>query len=264
MELRLQGKVAIITGGSKGIGKTVALALAQEGVDVSICARGIEALEEAASQIRSLTGRRVLPIKADMGRLVDIQQMVATTVDELGRVDILMNGALNSVSAPFLEMPDEEWLNRTNLKILGYVRCAREVIPHMKQRSWGRIINIGGMAARDIATSNMSGGVTNAAVSNFTKNLAEYVAGDGILVNCLHPGITRTSRSAAAMQRQAASQNIGVEEAERRLTNSIPIGRLIEPEDVANLVLFLASDKASAITGQTIGIEGGAGRGVYY
>ena len=148
MELGLQGKVAIVTGGSKGIGRATALALAQEGADVAICARGVEALEEAAGEIHSRTGRRVVSVRADMTAPEDIQNLVASTITDLGGVDILVNNAVNSVAAPFMELPDDAWLNHINVKVMGYVRCAREVIPHMQLRGGGRIINIGGMAAR--------------------------------------------------------------------------------------------------------------------
>ncbi len=264
MDLGLQGKVAIVTGGSKGIGRATALALALEGADVSICARGVEDLEDAAAEIRAETGRNVIPVRADMARLEDIQNLVSSTAAQLGGVDILVNNAVNSVAAPFMELPDEAWLNHINVKVMGYVRCAREVIPHMRRRGGGRIINIGGMAARSAGNLANSNGVTNSAVSNIAKNLSDQVAQDGILVNCIHPGITRTPRQTMLLERQARDANVSVEEAERRAVGNIPIGRMVEPEDIANLVLFLVSDKANAITGQTIAVEGGAGRGIHY
>lgn len=264
MDLGLNGKVAIVTGGSKGIGRATALALAQEGADVSICARGAEDLEEAATEIRSRTDRRVVAIRADMTVPEDIRDMVAATAADLGGVDILVNNAVNSVAAPFMELSDEAWLNHIGVKVMGYVRCAREVVPHMKARGGGRIINIGGMAARDVNKLLATNGVTNSAVSNFAKNLADQVAGDGIRVNCIHPGDTRTPRRVTLLERQASDASITMEEAELRLVGDIPIGRMVEPEDVANLVLFLVSDKADAITGQTVAVDGGSGRGVYY
>ena len=264
MELGLQGKVAIVTGGSKGIGRATALALAQEGADVAICARGVEALEEAAGEIHSRTGRRVVSVRADMTAPEDIQNLVASTITDLGGVDILVNNAVNSVAAPFMELPDDAWLNHINVKVMGYVRCAREVIPHMQLRGGGRIINIGGMAARSANNLTNSNGVTNSAVSNIAKNLSDQVAKDGILVNCIHPGTTRTPRQVMILERRAKDANSSVEEAERLAVSEIPIGRMVEPEDIANLVLFLVSDKASAITGQTIAVEGGAGRGIHY
>ena len=264
MDLGLRGKIAIVTGGSKGIGRATALALAQEGVDVSICARGVEDLEDAAAEIRSKSGRNVLPVRADMNKLSDIQNLVSSTVAELGGVDILVNNAVNSVAAPFMELQDEDWMNHINVKVMGYVRCAREAIPHMIQRGGGRIINIGGMAARTAGTLTNSNGVTNSAVSNIAKNLSDQVAKHGILVNCIHPGTTRTPRLAGLLEQRARYNNISIEEAERQAAEGAPIGRLIEPEEIAHLVLFLVSNKANAITGQTIGIEGGAGRGIFY
>ena len=264
MELGLSGKISIVTGGSKGIGRTTALALAREGSDVAICARGMEDLEDAAAEIRAQTGRKVLAIRADMSHLDDIKNLVFSTVAELGGVDILINNAVNSVAAPFMELTDEDWLNHINVKVMGYVRCSREAIPHMINRGGGRIINIGGMAARSANSLTNSNGVTNSAVSNIAKNLSDYVAKDGILVNCIHPGTTRTPRQDMVLERQARDANVTVEEAERRAVAGIPIGRMVEPEDIADLVLFLVSDRASAITGQTIAVEGGAGRGIHY
>ncbi len=264
MELGLSGKISIITGGSKGIGRTTALALAREGSDVAICARGMEDLEDAAAEIRAQTGRKVLAVRADMSDTGDIKNLVSSTVAELGGVDILINNAVNSVAAPFMELADEDWLNHINVKVMGYVRCSREAIPHMINRGGGRIINIGGMAARSAGSLTNSNGVTNSAVSNIAKNLSDQVAKDGILVNCIHPGTTRTPRQDMVLERQARDANVSVAEAERRAVAGIPIGRMVEPEDIADLVLFLVSERSSAITGQTIAVEGGAGRGIHY
>ena len=264
MELGLEGKISIVTGGSKGIGRTTALALAREGSDVAICARGVEDLEKAAAEIRDKTGRKVLAVPADMSDLADIKKLVSSTVDQLGGVDILINNAVNSVAAPFMELTDEDWLNHINVKVMGYVRCSRETIPHMISRGGGRIINIGGIAARSVNSLANSHGVTNSAVSNIAKNLSDQVAKDGILVNCIHPGTTRTPRQDNVLERRARDANVSLEEAERRAVADIPIGRMVEPEDIADLVLFLVSARASAITGQTIAVEGGATRGIHY
>ena len=264
MNLSLEGKIAIVTGGSKGIGRATALALAQEGVDVAICARGMDDLEDAAAEIRAATGRKALAIQADMGKPDDIKKLVATAVAELGGVDILINNAVNSTAAPFMELADEDWMNHINVKIMGYVRCSREVIPHMQKRGGGRIINIGGMAARTANVLTNSNGVTNSSVSNIAKNLSDQFAPDGILVNCIHPGTTRTPRQTMVLERQAKDANTSVEEAERVAVSKSPIGRMVESKDIADLVLFLVSDLAGAITGQTIAVEGGAGPGMHY
>lgn len=264
MDLGLEGKIAIVTGGSKGIGRATALALTKEGADVAICARGVEDLEEAAADLRARTGRRVLAVRADTGVADDIKALVAATVAELGGVDILINNAVNSTAAPFMELQDEDWWNHINVKIMGYMRCAREVIPHMRQQGGGRIINIGGMAARSANRLTNSNGVTNASVSNMAKNLANQVAADGILVNCIHPGTTKTPRHDMLMSRRAQDAGISVEEAEAQAVAGIPIGRMVEPEDIADLILFLVSNRAGAITGQTIGVEGGAASAINY
>jgi len=264
MELGLTGKVALITGGSVGIGKATALALAQEGARVAICARGKEQLEQTAQEITAATGNEALAVVADMTQLADIQRLVATTADVLGGIDILVNNAVNSVPGRFMELPDEAWVNHITVKILGYVRCAREAIPHMQRRGGGRIINIGGMAARQVGHLTNTNGVTNASVANITKNLADQVAADHILVNCVHPGATRTPRQTRILERRAQDMGSSVEAAEQATVSSIPIGRMIEAEDIASLILFLVSAPASAITGQVIAVDGGAGRGMVY
>ena len=233
MDLGLNGKVALVTGGSMGIGRAIALALAREGVDVAMCARGLEALESAASDIMAETGRRVLPIKADVTELEDIKSFVGAAVSELGGVDILVNNAVNSVAAPFMELPDEAWKNHIEVKVMGYVRCAREVVPHMRGRGGGRIITIGGAAARNVGGLTMSNGVTNAAVSNFTKNLSDTLGRDGILVNCIHPGATRTPRLVQVLGARAQAANISLDEEERAVVAGTPIGRLVEPARIS-------------------------------
>jgi 3-oxoacyl-[acyl-carrier protein] reductase len=199
-----------------------------------------------------------------MTSLDDIKHLVATTTHELGGIDILVNNAVNSIPGTFLELSDEAWMNHINVKIMGYVRCAREAIPHMRRRGGGRIINIGGMAAHQVGRLTTSNGVTNASVANITKNLADQVAQYDILVNCIHPGTTRTPRQTMLLERRARDLGVSVEEAEREAVQHIPIGRMVAPEDIADLILFLVSERASAITGQVIAVDGGAGRGIVY
>jgi 3-oxoacyl-[acyl-carrier protein] reductase len=262
MDLGISGKVAIVTGGSQGIGRAIARCLAAERVKVVVCARGVEALKKAAAEIQNETNTPVLPVQADVIQAEDIKRLVARTLDVFGGIDILVNNAGSSHSSSFSELTDEDWLNHLNVKLLGYVRCARETMPHMKQKRWGRIINIGGQAARGVG--GFSSGAANSAIVNFTKKLSDELAPHGITVNALHPGPTRTQRRIEAAQRIAARKGISVEAAEQEQVKPIPIGRLIEPEDVAYAVLYLISAKAGAITGQVLGVDGGSTRGIYY
>jgi len=248
MEPGLKGKVAIVTGGSKGIGKAITRALAEEGVSVAICARGMEELNNTAKEIESETGIKILPVQADMKSVDEIKRLVSTTVKEFGGLDILVNNAASTIRGSVLDLPDEAWYNRFDGKVMGYIRCAREAVPHMIQRGGGRIVNIGGTAARSVSSNTAANGVANAAVANVTKFLSEDVARHGILVNCVHPGIVPTTPRAEEMAAQ-------------RLP---PIGRVVRPAELADVVVFLCSDKASAVTGQAICVDGGRGRGICY
>ncbi len=260
----INGKVALVTGGSMGIGQATARALAGEGANVAICARGIDALKQTAQEIQEETGSTVVPIRADMTSIEDITMLVWSTITELGHIDILVNNAVNSTTARASELPDDVILNHINTKIMGYVRCAREVITSMKHKGGGRIVNIAGMGARNASATNPGSGITNSGVAAYTKSLADDVAADGILVNCIHPGSTLTQRQLQLIDERAEREGISPDEVMQRTVASIPIGRMVQPEDIANLTVFLVSDQANAITGQTIAVDGGAGRGVVY
>jgi NAD(P)-dependent dehydrogenase (short-subunit alcohol dehydrogenase family) len=192
---------------------------------------------------------KILPVQADMKRVDDIKSLVSTTVKEFGGLDILVNNAASTIRGSILDLPDGAWYNRFDGKVMGYIRCAREAVPHMIQRGGGRIVNIGGTAARS-ATSHTAAanGVANAAVANVTKFLSDDLGKHGILVNCVHPGAVPTKPRAEEMAAQSLP----------------PIGRLVRPAELANVVVFLCSNKASAITGQAICIDGGRGRAICY
>jgi len=232
------------------LGKAIARALAQEGVHVAICARGVEELAKTAQEIERDTGTKVLPVQADMKSVDDIKRLVSATVNEYGGLDILVNNAASTIRGKILELDDEAWYNRFDGKVMGYIRCAREAVPYMIGRGGGRIVNISGSAARSASNSSAAAnGVANATVANLTKFLADDVAKHGILVNCVHPsGIPTTPKAQAS----AAGERLP------------PIGRVIRPKELANVVVFLCSDMASAVTGQSICVDGGAGRGVSY
>ena len=264
MATGINGKVALVTGGSMGIGRATALALAREGANVAICARGLDTLKQTAREIQDATGSTVIPIRADMTSVEDITMLVWSTINELGHIDILVNNAVNSTTARASELPDDVILNHINTKVMGYVRCAREVVTSMKNKGGGHIVNIGGMGARSASATNPGSGITNSGVAAYTKALADDVAADGILVNCIHPGSTLTQRQLQLIDERAEREGVSSQQIMDRTVANIPIGRMVQPEDIANLVVFLVSDQASAITGQTIAVDGGAGRGVVY
>lgn len=263
MNTGLAGRVALVTGGSKGIGRAVAMALAREGVHLAICARGAADLEETAIELRAL-GVQALAIQCDMTQLDQVKAFVAQAVDHYGRADILVNNAVTSTQQRFAGLSDEEFRYHIDVKLLGYVRCAREVVPHMRAKSWGRVVNVAGMTARIVTDYRMTNGIVNSAVSNFSKHLSEQVAPDGITVNTIHPGTTWTPRQEAGLRKVAQIENKTLEEVCAERLKEIPIGRFIQPEDLANLVVYLCSDLASAITGQAIAVDGGSGRSINY
>ena len=242
MDLGLAGKVAIVTGGSRGIGRAIAQELAGEGVDVAICARDRKALDEAAKALASATKRRIVSIVCDTTSSKSVQDLVESTLAQLGRVDILVNNASTPggmVRGPLAEADEEELLEDINTKVVGYMRCAKAAVPHMR-RGWGRIINIGGLSGR--RSGNISG-LRNAAIVHLTKTLADQLGPQGITVNLVHPGATRTERTDAETERRAA-------------TNAIR--RIVDAREIAQVVTFLASTKAANITGVAIDASGGS------
>ena len=263
MDLGLKGKIALVTGGSKGIGRAVAKTLAAEGARVVICSRDASALKQAATDIERETGGRVETVPGDLSQASEVSRVAADALTRLGRLDILVNNAGAIKGGDFLATPDEEWLNGWSLKLLGYIRMAREVLPHMQRQGGGRIINVVGAAARNPATTYMMGGTANAALINFTKALADLGARSKVLVTGVSPGPVKTERwdSLMAQQARAAGQEIAVYVEER--SREFPLGRIALPEEVADVVCFLASERASYLTGITITVDGGITRGVY-
>jgi NAD(P)-dependent dehydrogenase (short-subunit alcohol dehydrogenase family) len=264
MNLELAGKTAIVTGGSRGIGKAVARELAAEGVDVAIVARSAEPLAQAAAELAESTGRRMVPIVADTGNDESVRAMVEHAARELGHLDILVNCAAQpGGQAPppkLAEITDDAFYADVNVKVMGYLRCAREVAPHMIRQGWGRIISISGLAAR--STGSTIGSVRNVAVVAMTKNLADELGPRGINVTVVHPGLTRTEKTPGVIASLAARQGITLEDAEKRMVNNL-VGRWIDAREIAYIVTFLASPRAAAINGDVIAAGGGA-RGVIY
>lgn len=263
MKLGLEGRVALVTGGSKGIGRAIATALAQEGVNLALCARGRADLDEAEQAMRAL-GVQAISVPTDMTDPAQIQAFVDRAAAHYGRIDILINNAVTSTQNTFTGLSDEEFRYHIDCKVLGYIRCARAALPHLEKNRWGRIVNIAGMTARIVTEFRITNGVVNAAVTNFTKHLSEQVGRHGITVNAIHPGYTLTPRLDGILRKWAELEGISIEEATAQRTKEIPIGRLITPEDLANVALFFCSQTSGAVTGQAIAVDGGSGRSINY
>ena len=272
MDLGLEGKRAIVTGGSKGIGKAIALELAREGVDVAIVARTRDQLEGAARELAAETKRTIIPLAADVTSKEQVDRMVAEAVERLGGLHILVNsgsppGGTGTATGPIENLVDEDLLQGFNVKYVGALRCVRAALPFLKPQGWGRIINISGTNARN--AGNLSGGARNTSMVHLTKTLAVQVGRFGITVNCVHPGTTRTERTPRLLAARAKELGIAAEEVEGRdFAPDSPRGnaicRMVDAAEIAYVTVFLASDKAWAVSGELVVATGGAGRAVYY
>ncbi|MFC6010830.1 SDR family NAD(P)-dependent oxidoreductase [Nocardia lasii] len=265
MDLRLSGKRAIVTGASRGIGLAVARGLAAEGVDLVIAARAEGALREAAAGIVREFGVRVIAVPTDTGDDEQVKALVARTVDELGGVDILVNSAATPWSAGpgggVQATTDEIVRREVEIKVLGYLRTARAVAPHLVAQGWGRIVNISGLGARHANSIGQT--IRNVSVSALTKNLADELGPHGVNVTVVHPGITRTERFTERLTAQAERDGDEVAALEQQLaTNSIR--RLVDASEIADVVTFLASPRSISITGDAIAAGGGIPGPVFY
>jgi NAD(P)-dependent dehydrogenase (short-subunit alcohol dehydrogenase family) len=265
MDLQLTGKRAIVTGGSRGIGLAIAHALAAEGTDVALVARDEHRLGEAAQGLQR-HGRRILTFSADTTNDASVRSAVAHTADEFGGIDILVNAAAEPagthVPRALADLPDEFLLAELDTKVLGYLRCARAAAPHMVRQGWGRIINISGLAARKSGLP--SGSIRNVAVAALTKNLADELGPSGINVTVVHPGMTVTERTPAAIAALAAARRITEDEAKAHMAADISIGRIVTAPEVADVVTFLASPRSVSINGDAIAVGGGARGAIHY
>jgi NAD(P)-dependent dehydrogenase (short-subunit alcohol dehydrogenase family) len=259
VDLHLAGKRALVTGGSRGIGKAAAAALFAEGADVAIAARDQARLGQAAADISAGTGRTVHAIEVDTGDQESVRRMAGRASGLLGGVDILVNCAAKPAGqAPPLtlaEITDEAFWSDVNVKVMGYLRCAQAVVPGMTAAGWGRIISVSGLAAH--STGSVIGSIRNIAVAALTKNLADELGGTGINVTAVHPGLTRTEATPGVLARRAAAAGVEPSEIERRMARANLAGRLIDATEVAALIAFLASPVSASVNGESIACGGG-------
>lgn len=262
MELGLGGKVALVAGSSSGLGRAVAEEMAREGASLLICARGEERLSRARDQIAAAHGGKVEAVTADLTEPEGVERVVTAAMDRFGRVDVLFTNTGGPPAGPFEAHGPEVWDEAVRQNLHSVVNLVRGVLPGMKERGWGRIVNCTSVAVKQPVDGLMLSNSVRAAVTGFARTLANEVAPHGITVNNVLPGFTRTDRLGHLAERIAGDRGVSVEDAYGQWEEAIPMGRLGEPPELGALVAFLASERAAYITGQSICVDGGWVRGL--
>ena len=262
MQLGLDGKIALVAAASRGLGRAVAEELAREGAHLVLCARGAEALRETADVIRAETGVSVTEVVADLSDAVGVARVTERALTEHGRVDILVTNAGGPPAGPFESHTAQAWETAVRLNLVSVVELTRAVLPGMKERRWGRIINVTSIAVKQPVDNLILSNSVRAAVTGFARTLANEVAPFGITVNNVMPGYTRTQRVEDLAQKNAALHGTTAEAERSAWENQIPMRRLGEPAEFAAMVAFLASERASYTTGASIPVDGGWIRGL--
>jgi NAD(P)-dependent dehydrogenase (short-subunit alcohol dehydrogenase family) len=257
MDLKLNGKTALVTGGSEGIGRGIARALAREGVDVAICARRKGPLEEAAARIAKESGRRVVAIAADLTKDADASNFVEKAHQALSRVDILVNNAGSAPGGVLEHLSEADWAQALQLKFMGYVRCLRYVLPIMVKQGGGRVVNLIGNDGVKHSYWEIAPGAANAAGQNLTISLAAQYGRHNISLCAVNPGPVRTERWAGLVGAMARDMKLSYDDADKLAPASIPLGRIAEVDEIANLVVMLASPLMHFVNGTMIEIDGG-------
>jgi NAD(P)-dependent dehydrogenase (short-subunit alcohol dehydrogenase family) len=267
MDLQLRGKRALVTGGSRGIGKAVAQVLAEEGAAVALLARDKVRLDAAAAELHQATGARVVRVMGNTRDDASVKEAVAAAAAQLGgAIEILVNAAAEPAgfAAPptLTEIQGEFFHAELDTKVMGYIRCSREVVPGMKAAGWGRIVHISGLASRQ--TGNTVGSMRNIAVAALAKNMAVELGPAGIQVCVVHPGLTRTERTAPLVAARAQAGGKSEAEIERQMAQLNSIHHIVSAQEVAWVVAFLCSPKSRAINGDAIAAGGGASGSIHY
>jgi 3-oxoacyl-[acyl-carrier protein] reductase len=263
MDLGIQGRVALVAAASKGLGRASALELARAGCKVAICARDEAGVTAAAQAIADETGATVLPVTADMSRAEDIERFVATARQQLGDAQIVVANAGGPPGGTFEQFDDAAWERAFQLTEMSAVRLIRATLPAMRQAGWGRIITITSISVKQPIDNLLLSNAIRPGVVGLVKSLANQLAPEGITVNNVAPGSILTDRQYELQSQRAQREGLSVDEAIAAAGKSIPAGRIGQPEELGALVAFLASSRASYITGQTIAVDGGAGRGLF-
>ena len=265
MNLNLKNKNAIVCASSQGLGKAAAIDLAKEGVNLAICSRDQEKIDKAKEEILQKTEHniKVIALKADLDSLEDIQIFLQEVEHSLGEVDILVNNTGGPPPSTFEQISDEDWQNAFNSTMMSAIRLSRAVVPNMKKKEWGRIINISSVSVKTPVNGLFLSNSLRMGVLGWAKALADELAAHGITVNTVCPGYTRTERVEAILESQSSSSGLSKEEIEKTIADNIPMKRVGEAEDLAGLITFLASEKANYMTGLAVQVDGGSARTFY-
>jgi len=257
MDLGFKGRIALVAAASQGLGRAVAEELAAEGASLVICARGKEALDQAAGEIREKTGATVLAVAADVSKPSDVSSLVEAGLNRFERIDILVTNAGGPPTGRFETLPNETWETAIRLTLFSTLELTRLVLPGMKEHKWGRILNITSIAVKQPIENLMLSNSIRAAVTGFARTLANEVAEFGITVNNIMPGYTRTERVVELAETLAIEKGINTEDVMQMWEKEIPMKRLGQPREFAALAAFLVSERASYITGTSIQVDGG-------
>lgn len=262
MDLGLDGKTAVVLASSRGMGRATARSLAREGCKVAMCARGAEALEAAAQEIRAETGATILTRSLDVEKRAPMREFVRHVVEEFGTIHVLVANCGGPPFGKAFDLSDDQWDDAVDSTLMVAVNWTREVAPIMIAQKWGRIVHLTSISVKQPIDGLILSNTMRAGVAGFAKTMSRELAPHNVLVNVVCPGLTNTERLKDLAQARAKESRTTPEEVARRMTAEIPLGRIGEPEEIADVVAFLASERASFLTGTTIQVDGGATRGL--
>ena len=262
MDLGLNGRVALVGASSKGLGRAIAERLAQEGADLVMCARGEQTLREVRDRIADATGRRIVAVAADLSKTEEAERVVSTALGEFGRVDVLVTNTGGPPAGVFEAHALATWEQAVRQLLFSVLNLVRGVLPGMKERGWGRIVNVTSIAVKEPVDSLILSNSIRAAVTGFARTLANEVGGSGVTVNNVMPGFFATDRMKELAEHQGSRSGKSLEQMFASYAERVPLGRVGEPPEFASVVAFLASEHASYVSGQSIAVDGGRARGL--